>query len=717
MTSFGDEEKKVFNITVTDITTRKELEQEREETLRQLTKKNQYLEISAIINSTIQGSLDLNYVIERAVEAMYKYIDSADNVALYLVEGKEAVIKAYKGYSESYIEKAGRIPYPKGFTWKTILEGKARYSPNVDKDDVIGPAGRKVGTKSYVSMPIRSKGKVVGCININSLRYNAFDVDELKLLDVVAKQIETAINNAALAEELREQKRFLDTLISNIPGLVFRCRHDSKRTMLFMSEGRAELTGYESSDPLMNKEISYIDIIHPDDREYVLNMIDHCLEKKRAYQIGYRIITANRNIKWIWEQGRGVYGSDGRLIYLEGLSTDISDQKKVEIELANTKNLLEDRVQERTKELKDINENLKREISDRKRIEQALEERDHWLRLAISSANIATIDWNIKSDTATCSSLYYSLFGIDPKIKHLTKEIWLNCIHPEDRELVAKTLKGSLEDREPFDIEFRAVWPDGSVHWLFNKSKVFYDQTGEPHRLVGAIIDITDRKEFAQRIQESLSEKEILLREIHHRVKNNLQIVSSILNLHSGSIKNLEARESFIDSRNRVKIISIIHEHLYQSGDLVTVDCKKFITKLINHIQNFQDSGLIATNLRLDIDPLSLSVEKAIPCSLIINELISNAFKHGLTGRRDETVYLHLKSVAGDSSGTIATNRKNDKLILTIGNTGEKFPDQIDFRKSDSLGFQLVCALTQQLKGEIVLNKGEGTEFQITFPY
>jgi len=192
---------------------RKRAEKDLQESLSQLEKKNRYETIIGSVTRAVHQSINLEEVIENAVDSMSNNIDGADYVSIYLVEGEEAdskgssqmVLKAHRrSFPDWYIEQAGRIPYPKGFTWKTIIEGKPIYCADVDKDTVIGPAGRELGTKSYLSMPIRIDGKPIGTICINSLKKNSFDEEELKLLETVAQQIEIAINNARQVEALKQ---------------------------------------------------------------------------------------------------------------------------------------------------------------------------------------------------------------------------------------------------------------------------------------------------------------------------------------------------------------------------------------------------------------------------------------------------------------------------------------------------------------------------------
>jgi transcriptional regulator with GAF, ATPase, and Fis domain len=187
---------------------RKRAEETLKESLALLEKKNRYETIIGTVTRSVHQSLNLQQVLENAVEEMNRNIKKADNVSIYIVEGNEIVLKANRGYPDWYIERVKKIPFGMGFTWATIIDGKTRYCPDVDanEDTVIGPAGREIGTKSYLCMPIRFEAKPIGAISINSLQKNSFDEDELKLLEIVTQQIEIAINNARQAEALRQSE-------------------------------------------------------------------------------------------------------------------------------------------------------------------------------------------------------------------------------------------------------------------------------------------------------------------------------------------------------------------------------------------------------------------------------------------------------------------------------------------------------------------------------
>jgi two-component system cell cycle sensor histidine kinase/response regulator CckA len=176
-------------------------------------KAKSYDAIIGAVTQSVHKSTNLEGVLESTVQTIIRNIPKVKHISIYMVEGKEAVLKAYRGYPDWFIKRVRRIPYPNGFTWKTIMDGKPRYCADVDKDELIGPAGREVGTKSYVSMPIHSEGKTVGCISINSFRKNAFNKKEINLLEAVAQQIEIAVSNARHAEALRKAHDELEILI------------------------------------------------------------------------------------------------------------------------------------------------------------------------------------------------------------------------------------------------------------------------------------------------------------------------------------------------------------------------------------------------------------------------------------------------------------------------------------------------------------------------
>ncbi|MGE5443255.1 MAG: histidine kinase dimerization/phosphoacceptor domain -containing protein, partial [Ignavibacteriales bacterium] len=248
--------------------------------------------------------------------------------------------------------------------------------------------------------------------------------------------------------------------------------------------------------------------------------------------------------------------------------------------------------------------------------------------------------------------------------------------------------------------------------------------------------EISERKRAEEQIKTSLQEKEVLLREIHHRVKNNLQVISSLLHLQAGYIKDKRILKIFIESQMRIKSMALIHEQLYRSKDLTRIDFSRYIRELTDNLKRSYGmvSGLI--NFNMDMDRVSLGIDTAISCGLVINELISNSLKHAFPESREGEIRISLhsynisdeqagdgrplpKPMASDFSSSSKSYKRSatDHLnfALSISDNGIGFPENLDFRNTESLGLQLVTVLVDQIGGTIELNRDSGTEFKITF--
>ena len=215
--------------------------------------------------------------------------------------------------------------------------------------------------------------------------------------------------------------------------------------------------------------------------------------------------------------------------------------------------------------------------------------------------------------------------------------------------------------------------------------------------------ELAERKRAEERIEASLKEKEVLLKEIHHRVKNNLQIISSLLSLQSMHVKDKGAVEMFKDSQSRVRSMALIHEKLYKSEGLVKINLAEYIRDLSSYLLRSYETKPDAIRLELSADDVLMSIDTAIPCGLILNELISNSLKHAFSGRKGGEIRIGFHS------------DNEDRSVLTVGDNGIGFPEDLDPRSTKSLGLQLVNALTDQLGGSIELDRRGGTEFKVAF--
>jgi PAS domain S-box-containing protein len=228
-----------------------------------------------------------------------------------------------------------------------------------------------------------------------------------------------------------------------------------------------------------------------------------------------------------------------------------------------------------------------------------------------------------------------------------------------------------------------------------------------PEEVLGIYVtgrDITERKQAEDRIKASLKEKEVLLREIHHRVKNNLQIISSLLNMQARKAKDKKVIESLLDSRSRIQTMALIHAQLYQSENLEQVEMGTTIRKLVSFMSQIYAKTELNITSVVTAEGVILSISQAIPCGLIINELVSNALKHAFTGTTEGSIEISMRDLAGD------------KIKLTVKDNGVGIPEELDIYKTDTLGLKIVRTLVEdQLKGKMELIRNKGTEFYIEF--
>jgi two-component sensor histidine kinase len=215
--------------------------------------------------------------------------------------------------------------------------------------------------------------------------------------------------------------------------------------------------------------------------------------------------------------------------------------------------------------------------------------------------------------------------------------------------------------------------------------------------------DIARRKRAEEQLQASLQEKEALLKEVHHRVKNNLQLISSLLSLQAARIAEPAVAELFAESQNRVHSMALVHENLYRAGNFARISMATHIQNLCAHLSGAYGVQSRRLELAIRIGDVELDLDRAVTCGLIVNELVSNALKHAFPDGRAGRVCVELQPY-GDK-----------QQLLVVGDNGIGLPADLDYHRAESLGLQLVDKLTQQLHGTIAVNRAGGTTFTITY--
>ncbi|MBD2079254.1 PAS domain S-box protein [Leptolyngbya sp. FACHB-17] len=352
---------------------------------------------------------------------------------------------------------------------------------------------------------------------------------------------------------------------------------------------------------------------------------------------------------------------------------------------------------------------VQRDITDRKYSEKALIATQARLKYLLSSspAVIYTCQPDRHRACTFVSENITQQLGYEVWQYLKDPQFWIDHIHPEDRSFVLEHLR-NLPQAGEITCEYRFLHHDGSYRWLRDSMKWLSDQSIE---VIGSVVDISERKWAENKIRASLQEKEVMLKEIHHRVKNNLQVVSSLLKLQAGHIQDQQIIEVFKESQNRVSAMALIHEKLYQSEDLAKTHFSEYIHGLTNALFRSYSANARSIQLHLDVEDVRLSIDTAIPCGLIINELISNSLKYAFPFGEAGTISVQLHAEENFYNDL----REFTRYQLVVRDNGRGFPPNLDFRQTKSLGLQLVCMLIRQLRGEINLNLESGVQFTISF--
>ncbi|MUG95043.1 PAS domain-containing protein [Scytonema sp. UIC 10036] len=343
------------------------------------------------------------------------------------------------------------------------------------------------------------------------------------------------------------------------------------------------------------------------------------------------------------------------------------------------------------------------DITERQHAEEALRQSEERWQLAIQGSNDGIWDWNIKTNEAFRSDRFYEILAFSKQEFEPDEQSWVNLIHPEDVERVITAKQDYLNRKIPaFAVEYRMRCQDRTYKWVLDRAIAVWDEQGNPVRMVGSLGDISSRKQIERQLRTSLQEKEVLLREVYHRVKNNMQLVSSLLRLQATSTDDPSVLKLLNESQQRVKTMALIHERLYRSENLARINFATYIQNLVNNLVRSYSTADSSIRVNLELANLELDLDAAVPCGLIINELVSNALKYAFPNKQGE---INLGFWLAD----------NSNYCLVVKDDGVGIPAHIDPQNTESLGMQLVYGLTEQLGGAIELDRQGGSKFTITF--
>ncbi len=346
-----------------------------------------------------------------------------------------------------------------------------------------------------------------------------------------------------------------------------------------------------------------------------------------------------------------------------------------------------------------------RDITQQKQAQIDLLESDYRWKFAIEGSGDGLWDWNIANNTVYFSRRWKEMLGFAEEEVKDTLEEWSSRVHPEDMNMVMQDINLHLDGATPlYKNIHRVMCKNGEWKWILDRGVVVErDDSGKAMRMIGTHADISEQRATQEALQTSLREKVGLLNEVHHRVKNNLQVITSLLRLESGRSDISETKEVLNDMQARIRSMALLHESLYRSGIFASADLGAYLRELATHTfrAHVNHTGI---RLHLELESVTVSMDQATPCGLMVNELISNSLKHAFVGRSDGEIRLTLQHVG-----------VGGQVRLRIIDNGLGMPVDLEARCERSLGLRLVKDLANQMLGKLETCYHPGTEFTVVF--
>jgi PAS domain S-box-containing protein len=407
----------------------------------------------------------------------------------------------------------------------------------------------------------------------------------------------------------------------------------------------------------------------PEDRLILEKALALCVESGTPYELELRFQPYQGTLKWVRTIGKPVY-EHGQVMRVRGYIMDITARKNAQLELQKQRGLLE---------------------------------------ISQTTAHLGSFEYDLETDTHIWTHESFNIFGLQDQLNAPGNKAYREMIHPEDVERVREAYQNSLASGEDFNQIYRIRRADGELRYIHNLGVPLYDAAGKIIQFIGTFQDITERKYLDLALQKSLQEKEVLLREVHHRVKNNLAAILGLIEMERYSTTGTEMETMLSDLGSRIKSIATVHETLYKSDDLSKIYFQDYLEALIENLN---------TSMRRD-DPVRMIIEAAdveldlnlaVPCGLIINELITNALKHAFPA----DWITQAKGEQAEIQVTVQQNEQDYLLIVTDNGIG--FPPDVDLHAASTLGLRLVRMLGEhQLGGKLSLQRNNGTSITLTF--
>jgi PAS domain S-box-containing protein len=472
-------------------------------------------------------------------------------------------------------------------------------------------------------------------------------------------------------EELRAARERLQHVIDSSPSVLYTLALEGERIRHFawMGDNVRDLIGC-TSDQICASDW-WCRHVHPEDRDRVLEKVERELFSHGRVANEYRVHHWEGGYRWIRSELRLLRDAAGQPVEAVGSWSDVTERRQAEERLF------------------------------------AAEAALHESELRYSDLFESTSDCLFMLDVTPDGRFRFA--GLNPaeervvglKSADVLGKLVEDVVPEALARQVTENYRRCAESGAVLDYEEQLELPTGRRHF----HTILVPQrsaAGRVHRIDGVAREITDRKRALEILRASLREKEALLKEVHHRVKNNLQIISSLLNLQADQVRDPAALAVLGESQNRVRAMALVHETLYRSENFARIDLAVYLEGLCAQLLRAYGTDPERVCLELQVPGTTLDLDRAIPCGLLVNELVSNALKYAFPDGRQGRLEVAL----GTQDGVYA---------LAVGDDGIGLPEGLDFRSTRTLGLQLVCGIAQQLGGTVELDRTGGTRFTITF--
>jgi len=506
---------------------------------------------------------------------------------------------------------------------------------------------KKRGSFSLESHHRTKKGRVFPVeVTVNYLEFGGKEYNCAFVKDITErKQAE---------EALRENEERFRTIVETAPGMLM--ISDTQGNNIYVSPNCEKLTGYTQEE--LQGTMKWW--VHKDDTLKARKIFEQTFRKgKGGKDFEYKAVKKNGDIWYASSTWEPLRDKEENLLGIVMQTVD---------------------------------------ITERKRTEEELQAREAYLDQLFESAQEAIVMADNKGRALRINQEFTGLFGYTQE--EAVGKVLDELIAPKKLQKSATLITEKVTKGERTAFEAIRCRRDGqmiAVSVLASPIVIGGKQVGT----YGIYRNITERKKAEEQIKASLKEKEILLQEVHHRVKNNMQIISSLLNLQSRHVKDEESLGLFKSSQNRVKSMALIHERLYQSKDFSRIDVADYVQNLTNHLFITYGISKDAVKLKINIQDIFLDINTAIPCALIINELVSNSLKHAFPNGKKGMIKISMRPLG------------KREMELVVGDNGVGMPEDANLKNTKSLGLYLVSMLAEdQLHGEIKLDKTEGMAFR-----